>query len=123
MTFSFMAGLLILGMIAGYFSGLIGIGGGIIIVPALVMFFGFNQHIAQGTTLAMLIPPVGMLAALTYYKQGMVDLRTAGFLCVGFLLGGYFGGKFATMLSPSSLRRIFAVVLVIIAIRLFFYEK
>lgn len=123
MSFTMMAGLLMLGAVAGYFSGLIGIGGGIIIVPALVMFFGFSQHLAQGTTLAMLIPPVGILAALTYYQQGMVDLKTAGLLCVGFVLGGYFGGKFATILSPASLRKVFAVVLALIAIRLFFYEK
>lgn len=123
MSFIYVIGLLLLGIVAGYFSGLIGIGGGIIIVPALVMFFGFSQHIAQGTTLVMLIPPVGILAAITYYQQGMVDLKTAGLLCVGFVLGGFFGAKYATMLSPAALRRIFAVVLVLIALRLFFYEK
>jgi uncharacterized membrane protein YfcA len=123
MSYVTMTGLLLLGMLAGYFSGLIGIGGGIIIVPALVMFFGFSQHLAQGTTLVMMIPPVGILAAMTYYQKGMVDLKIAGFLCVGFILGGYFGGKFATILTPGALRKLFSIVLIIIALRLLFYEK
>lgn len=117
------AGLLLLGAVAGYFSGLIGIGGGIIIVPALVVLFGFGQHMAQGTTLAMLIPPVGVLAAMTYYREGFVDLRTAGILCVGFVLGGFLGGKYALSLPEASLRKVFAVVLIVIAVRLLVHEK
>jgi len=68
-------------------SGLIGIGGGIVIVPALVFLFGMSQHLAQGTTLALLVPPVGILAALTYYNQGYVDLKAAGLICAGLLRG------------------------------------
>jgi uncharacterized membrane protein YfcA len=72
---------LLLGLVAGSFSGLIGIGGGTIIVPALVFLFGLSQHQAQGTTLALLVPPIGFLAAWTYYKQGYVDLRIAALIC------------------------------------------
>ena len=79
---------LLLGLLAGIFSGLIGVGGGVIIVPALVFLFGLSQHQAQGTTLALLVPPIGLLAAWTYYKEGHVDLKIAGLICVGFFLGG-----------------------------------
>jgi len=76
----------IIGIFAGMMSGLIGIGGGIIIVPCLIYIFGFSQHMAQGTTLAMLVPPIGMLAAWNYYKQGHANLPVAGLLCLGFVL-------------------------------------
>jgi uncharacterized membrane protein YfcA len=75
---------LLLGLVAGIISGLIGIGGGTIIVPVLVFFFGLSQHQAQGTTLALLVPPIGFLAAWTYYKQGYVNLQIAAFICLGF---------------------------------------
>jgi len=78
---------LLLGLAAGILSGLIGIGGGMIIVPALVFLFGFSQHLAQGTTLALLVPPIGILAAWTYYQQGYVDLHTAAYICAGFFFG------------------------------------
>lgn len=68
---------ILLGLVAGILSGLIGIGGGIIIIPVLVFIFGFSQHMAQGTTLALLVPPIGILAALMYYKQGYVDVKVA----------------------------------------------
>ncbi len=106
---------IIIGVFAGVVSGLIGIGGGIIIVPCLIYIFGFSQHAAQGTTLAMLIPPIGILAALAYYKQGHVDFLVAGLLCLGFVLGGYLGAKFAVGLPEIILRRIFGVCLLIIA--------
>ena len=86
---------ILLGVVAGIFSGLIGIGGGIIIVPALVLLFGLSQHSAQGTTLALMVPPIGLLAAWTYYKQGLVDLKIAAFVCIGFFIGGLLGAKFA----------------------------
>ncbi len=88
-----------LGVFAGFLSGLIGIGGGVFIVPMLVFGFGFAQHEAQGTTLALLVPPVGLLAAWTYYKQGYVNLNVAALICVGFLIGGLLGAKLATGIS------------------------
>ena len=79
----------ILGLVAGVLSGVIGIGGGVIIVPVLVLLFGMSQHHAQGTTLALLIPPIGILAAWTYYKAGYVDLRVAALVAVGFFAGSF----------------------------------
>jgi uncharacterized membrane protein YfcA len=113
---------LLLGLIAGILSGLIGIGGGIIIVPALVFLFGLTQQQAQGTTLALLVPPIGLLAAWTYYKQGFVDLRIAGLVCAGFVLGGLIGAKFAVGLSNDTLQKIFGVVLMLISIKMIFFK-
>lgn len=111
---------LLLGLFAGTFSGLIGIGGGTIIVPALVFLFGLSQHQAQGTTLALLVPPIGFLAAWTYYKQGYVDLKIASFICIGFFLGGLIGAKFATKLSSVTLERVFGVALLLISLKMIF---
>ncbi len=113
---------MILGIIAGYFSGLIGIGGGVIIVPALIILFGFSQHMAQGTTLALLIPPIGILAVMDYYKKGFVDVKAAIFICVGFVVGGYLGGRMSLGLSEPVLRKIFSLILIIIGIRMFFFK-
>ena len=106
---------IVIGLFAGAVSGLIGIGGGIIIVPCLIYFFGFSQHAAQGTTLAMLIPPIGLLATLSYYKQGYVNLPVAGLICLGFVAGGYFGAKLALGFSEIVLRKIFGFCLLLIA--------
>jgi len=111
---------LLLGLLAGVVSGLIGIGGGVIIVPALIFWFGLSQHEAQGTTLAMLVPPVGLLAAWTYYRQGYVNFQVAAFLCVGFFLGGLFGAKLATGLSNVLLEKVFGVMMLAIALKMIF---
>ena len=108
----------LLGLMAGALSGLIGIGGGVIIVPALVFLFGLSQHQAQGTTLALLIPPIGILAAWTYYKEGYVDLRIASFIAAGFLVGSLFGAKFANTLPNVVLERVFGVALLLIALKM-----
>lgn len=108
----------LLGLAAGFLSGLIGIGGGIIIVPALVFLFGLTQHQAQGTTLALLVPPIGILAAWTYYAQGYVNIKIAAFVCVGFLLGGLFGAKLATGLSNEVLEKVFGVVLLLVGFKM-----
>jgi uncharacterized membrane protein YfcA len=120
----FMNYLLILsiGLTAGILSGLLGIGGGIIIIPALVFFLGFTQQTAQGTTLAMMVPPIGLLAAWAYYSKGYVDLKVAGLMCIGFFVGGFFGAKFATALSETMLTRIFGAALLLIAIKMIFYK-
>lgn len=111
---------LILGVFAGVMSGLIGIGGGVFIVPALVFLFGMTQHQAQGTTLAMLIPPIGILAAWAYYQQGYVDLRIAALLAVGFFVGSFFGAKAAISISSIMLERIFGVAMLLIALKMIF---
>jgi uncharacterized membrane protein YfcA len=113
---------LLLGFVAGALSGLIGIGGGVIIVPALVFLFGLSQHQAQGTTLALLIPPIGILAAWTYYKQGYVDVKIAAIICFGFFLGSFLGAKVATGLSDIMLERIFGVALLLIALKMIFVK-
>jgi len=113
---------LLLGFVAGALSGLIGIGGGVIIVPALVFLFGLSQHQAQGTTLALLIPPIGILAAWMYYKQGYVDMKIAALICLGFFFGSFLGAKVATGLSNIVLERIFGVALLLIALKMIFVK-
>lgn len=111
---------LFLGLVAGVMSGLIGIGGGIVIVPVLVFLFGFSQHQAQGTTLAMMVPPIGILAAWTYFKQGYVDLGVAAVLCVGFVFGGWLGAKMATNLPNAVLEKVFGVALFVVSLKMIF---
>jgi len=113
---------LLLGLVAGIFSGLIGIGGAIIIIPALVLFFGLSQHTAQGTTLALMVPPIGLLAAWMYYKEGFVDLKMAGLICLGFVVGGLVGARFATGIPDDILRRIFGVILLVASLRMIFLK-
>lgn len=111
---------LLLGLVAGMFSGLIGIGGAIIIIPALVILFGLSQHTAQGTTLALMVPPIGLLAAWMYHKQGFVDLKIAALICLGFFVGGLFGAKFATAIPDQFLRKIFGIVLLVVSLKMIF---
>jgi hypothetical protein len=108
------------GLLAGLLSGLIGIGGGTIIIPILVIFFGLSQKMAQGTTLALLVPPIGILAAWTYYKEGFVNFPIAALMCVGFVFGGLIGAKFAVNLSNQTLERIFGIALLIISLKMIF---
>ena len=111
---------LVLGLIAGVVSGLLGIGGGIFIIPALVFLMGFTQQMAQGTTLAMMIPPIGLLAAWAYYNNGNVNLKVAGLMCIGFFIGGFFGAKIATGISGVTLSRIFGVAMLVISFKFIF---
>jgi len=111
-------GLLALGLFAGGLSGLIGIGGGVVITPALVLLWGLSQQQAQGTTLALMVPPVGILAALTYWKAGYVDLKMAGIICLGFVVGGLLGAKFATAISAPILKKIFGGSLLAIGLKM-----
>lgn len=112
--------LLIIGVVAGVLSGIVGIGGGVIVIPALVFLLNFSQQSAQGTTLALMVPPIGLLAAWSYYKEGFVDIRAAAIICVGFILGSYFGAKWAIGISQDSLKKIFSIILALIAIKMFF---
>lgn len=114
---------IILGLIAGAISGLVGIGGGVIIAPALVILFGFSQKLAQGTTLALLIPPIGILAAIDYYKHGNVNIYAAGFIVLGFVVGSLIGAKFVDHLSNVIVLRLFAVFLILIAVKLLFSTR
>lgn len=111
MTLQVLLILSLIGLLAGLLSGLIGVGGGIIIVPALVFFLGFTQKEAQGTSLGLLLLPIGILAVLNYYNKGLIDIKVVGIMAVGFLLGGFLGSKIALALSEAALRRIFAIVL------------
>ncbi len=123
MSIYFIIGLLVLGLAAGYLSGLLGIGGGIIILPALVFIFGFSQHMAQGTTLGILIPPIGLLAAIQYYQKGFVDVKAVIIICLGFIAGTLLGSNTAMQLPAETLRKIFAFLLIIVGIRMLFFKR
>ena len=112
--------ILAIGIVAGVFSGFIGIGGGLVIVPCLVYFFGMTQHEAQGTSLAMMLPPIGILAVLNYHKQGMVDWKIAAILCVTFLAGSFFGSQAAISLPASTVKKIFGSIIIIVGIKMIF---
>ena len=114
---------IILGLVAGAISGVVGIGGGVVIVPALVILFGFSQKLAQGTTLALLVPPIGILAAYTYYKHGNVNLYAAGFIMIGFVVGGFIGARYISSLSNAMAVRIFAVFLIALAVKMLISAK
>ena len=108
--------ILIIGLMAGVLSGLVGVGGGIILVPALVYFLGYTQHQAQGTSLGVLTFPVVILAFLTYYQEckrmgAPLDFRVIAILAAGFVIGAYFGGHLAVKIDRDVLKKIFAVIL------------
>lgn len=115
--------LIVIGLVAGFMGGMLGLGGAIIIIPALVMAVGYSQQMAQGTTLLMLVLPVGALAAYEYYKMGQVNVKAALILAVAFFISGFFGAKFANQVPKDVLKKIFAVFLIAIAIKILFFEK
>jgi uncharacterized protein len=115
--------IILVGIAAGILGGMVGVGGGIIIVPALVYFIGFSQKTAQGTSLGLIMLPVGIFGVLQYYKQGHVDFKVVGMLAVGFLLGSYFGSKIALSLPQETVKKIFAVLMILIAIKMLFFDK
>jgi len=115
MSLQIILSLILIGVLAGVLSGLVGVGGGIIMVPLLVMFFGFNQHQAQGTSLAVLAVPVTAIAVFNYYKEGQINVKYAAIIAVFFVVGSIFGSKFALTLDQKLLKKIFAVVLLVIA--------
>lgn len=118
MSISTIAILLVIGLCAGMLSGFVGVGGGIIIVPALIFFLGFSQHMSQGTSLAMMIPPIGILAVMNYYKSGNVDMKAALILCITFVVGGYLGSKLSISLDQKVVKKVFAVIMMIAAVRM-----
>ncbi len=103
--------LLLIGLFAGILSGLVGVGGGLIIVPALVYALGYTQHQAQGTSLGLLLLPIGILAVINYYKQGYVDIKAVAVMTLAFVIGGWLGSKIAISVSQETLKKIFAIVL------------
>ncbi len=112
--------MLLVGLVVGMVSGVVGIGGGILFVPALIWLAGMDQHKAQGTSLGALLAPVGLLAFWEYYRNGQADLRIALLLAVGFFVGGYFGALGAVHIPELWLRRIFALTLIAVGGRMWF---
>ena len=110
--------LVLIGLVTGAVSGMLGIGGAIILVPALIFIMGFSQHEAQGTSLAMMLPPIGLLAAYNYFKAGHVNIKFALILAIAFIAGSYFGSKLAISLPHTVLKKIFAVLLLLVAAKL-----
>lgn len=109
-----------IGMCAGLLSGVVGIGGGIIIVPALVYLLGFGQHMAQGTSIMLMLPPIGILAAWNYYKDGSYNLTYAAIIALFFVVGGYYGSKVALKLDAELLRKLFGGFMLLVALKLIF---
>ena len=112
--------LVIIGLLAGVLSGLVGVGGGILMIPLLIMLLDLTQHEAQGTALFAMLPPIGILAAMNYYKEGFVKWEYAVVIAFAFVLGGYFGSKISIGLADQTVRRIFGVIMLIGAIKLIF---
>jgi len=117
--FTFLA-LILIGLAAGFLCGMVGLGGGIILIPALMLFLAMDQRMAQGTTVAIMLPPIGFFAAFNYYKAGYVNVKYALVIAVVFMVGGYLGSKLALNLPVPLLKKIFAVVLVVVAAKMIF---
>ena len=112
--------LIVVGLAAGLLGGTLGVGGGVIVIPALVLFLGFSQHSAQGTAMAFMLPPVTLLATINYWKNGYVDWKVALILSAMFFIGAYFGSMLSVNLSERILKKIFGVFLILIALRMIF---
>ena len=112
--------LLIIGLLAGFSSGMVGIGGGIIIVPALVFFLGLTQHQAQGVSIGMLLLPVGFLAAFNYYKAGNLDFSKSLIIGASFVMGAYICSKVSLNIDGAVMKRIFGVIILLISLKLIF---
>lgn len=120
MTITTLLVLVIIGVLAGLLSGFVGVGGGILIVPALMWGLGFTQHQATGTSLAVLLLPVGILAVMNYHKSGNLDWRAALVISTTFVVGAYFGSKFSLSLPAATVRKVFGGVMILAAIKLIF---
>jgi uncharacterized protein len=118
MTTSMLLILIGIGILTGAMAGMLGIGGAIIMIPALVYFMGFNQYMAQGTSLAVMLPPIGIIAAYNYYKAGQVNIKFAIILAIAFLVGSYFGSKYALTLPQPVLKKIFGILLLAVAVKM-----
>ncbi len=123
MTTELVITLLLIGLAAGVLSGLVGVGGGLIIVPALIFFLGYTQHQAQGTSLGLLLLPVGILAVMNYYNKGQIDVKVVVVMSIAFVLGGWLGSKLALRLPADSVKKIFAIFLFYTAFKLLGWDK
>jgi uncharacterized membrane protein YfcA len=123
MTVQLVLLLALIGFFAGVLSGLVGVGGGVIIVPCLVLFLGFSQQAAQGTSLGLLLLPVGIFAVINYYNKGYIDIKVVLIMSIAFIAGGWLGSKLALQLSQEALRKIFAVVLIYTAFRMLHWDS
>lgn len=112
--------LIFIGLAAGLLSGIIGIGGGLIMIPLLIILLGLDQHTAQGTSLAVMLPPIGILAAMNYFKSGNLNWEYALIIASTFIVGGYFGSKIALQLSPQVLRKVFGVIMLVASLKMIF---
>jgi hypothetical protein len=112
--------LVVIGIITGFMAGMLGIGGAIIMIPALVLFLGLSQQTAQGTSLAVMLPPIGIIAAFNYYKAGQVNIKFALILAVTFIVGSYFGSKLALNIPQPVLKKIFGILLLLVAAKMLF---
>ncbi|MDB9963791.1 sulfite exporter TauE/SafE family protein [Vicingaceae bacterium] len=116
--------LICIGLLAGFLSGMIGIGGGIIIVPALVYLLGVSQQSAQGTSIALMLPPIGILAAMNYYKAGSLNVKYALIIAVTFIVGGYLGSKISlAYFSEAAMKKVFGIILMVVSIKMVFFSK
>lgn len=123
MTLTTVLLLILIGLVAGILSGMVGVGGGILMVPMFVIFLGLTQHNAQGMSLAVMLPPVTFLAVYNYHKAGEIDWRMALIVSAVFIIGGFFGSKMALKIDQLMLKRIFGVMMFIAAIKLMFFSK
>ena len=123
MTAQTIIALIVVGLLAGILSGLVGLGGGVIIVPALVFLLGFSQHQATGTSLGILLLPAGIFAVMNYYKKGFIDIKVVLLIFVGFLLGGWVGSKISLSVNETTLKKVFAIALLLIAGKVLFFDK
>jgi len=115
--------IILIGLAAGIIGGMVGVGGGIIIVPALVYFLAFSQLQAQGASLTLMLFPVGILGVINYYKKSYVDFRFAGLLAIGFVVGSYLGSKFSLSLPQVTVKKIFAVLMLLVALKMLLLDK
>jgi uncharacterized protein len=115
--------LIVIGLMAGVFGGIFGVGGAIVMIPAMVYFLGVDQHTAQGTSLAVMLPPIGLFAAYNYYKAGQVNIWYAVIIAISFMIGGYFGSKIALNLPEQLMKKVFEVFLILTALKLMFSKQ
>lgn len=113
-------GLVVIGLVTGILSGILGIGGGIVMIPAMVYFLGFSQQQAAGTSLAIMLPPISIFAVINYYKAGFIDIKVSLIMIVAFMVGSYFSSKIAVIMPENIIKKAFAILLAFVAVKMFF---